>query len=139
MGLRARSGVRAAGKTTTLQMLVGRVQPSAGGAIVRGGRSRLGFCPQQDALLELLTGAEQLALYARLKGVPERAVAGQVADVLARVSLPAEVTPDLSRSCRAAGFRVWELEAAILKCEAMESPEFSALAFGVESAFLALM
>ena len=73
-------------------MLVGRVQPSAGGAVVRGGRSRLGFCPQQDALLELLTGAEQLALYARLKGVPERAVRGQVADVLARVSLPAEMS-----------------------------------------------
>lgn len=73
-------------------MLVGRVQPSAGGAVVRGGRSRLGFCPQQDALLELLTGAEQLALYARLKGVPERAVAAQVADVLARVSLPAEMS-----------------------------------------------
>ena len=91
MGLISLSGFCAAGKTTTLQMLVGRVQPSAGGAVVRGGRSRLGFCPQQDALLELLTGAEQLALYARLKGVPERAVAGQVADVLARVSLPAEV------------------------------------------------
>ncbi len=62
--------VCAAGKTTTLQMLVGRVQPSAGGAVVRGGRNRLGFCPQQDALLELLTGAEQLALYARLKVAP---------------------------------------------------------------------
>ena len=46
------------------------MQPSGGGAVVRGGRSRLGFCPQQDALLELLTGAEQLALYARLKARP---------------------------------------------------------------------
>jgi len=65
--LRADRRARAAGKTTTLQMLVGRVQPSGGGAVVRGGAARLGFCPQQDALLELLTGAEQLALYARLK------------------------------------------------------------------------
>ncbi|KAK9833394.1 hypothetical protein WJX81_001382 [Elliptochloris bilobata] len=85
-------GDNGAGKTTTLQMLVGRVQPSGGGAVVRGGRSRLGFCPQQDALLELLTGAEQLALYALLKGVPEKAVAGQVADVLKRVSLPLEMS-----------------------------------------------
>ena len=67
----------AAGKTTTLQMLVGRMQPSGGGAVVRGGRSRLGFCPQQDALLELLTGAEQLALYARLKARVE-VLAGSV-------------------------------------------------------------
>ena len=68
----------AAGKTTTLQMLVGRMQPSGGGAVVRGGRSRLGFCPQQDALLELLTGAEQLALYARLKARPAALVGSTV-------------------------------------------------------------
>lgn len=34
----------------------------------------LGYCPQFDALDELLTGQEHLEFYARLRGVPEREV-----------------------------------------------------------------
>ena len=57
-------------------MLAGRVQPTSGDALVDGqsivssaahARAALGFCPQQDPLLDLLTGREHLALYARLK------------------------------------------------------------------------
>ena len=33
-------------------------------------RRLLGYCPQFDALLELLTTREHLELYARIKGVP---------------------------------------------------------------------
>ena len=65
-----------AGKTTILGMLAGRIQPTSGDALVDGqsivssaaqARAALGFCPQQDPLLDLLTGREHLALYARLK------------------------------------------------------------------------
>lgn len=35
------------------------------------GRALLGFCPQQDPLLELLTAREHLSLYARLKARPQ--------------------------------------------------------------------
>ena len=65
-----------AGKTTILGMLAGRIQPTSGDAVVDGqsivsraahARAALGFCPQQDPLLDLLTGWEHLALYARLK------------------------------------------------------------------------
>ena len=65
-----------AGKTTILGMLAGRIQPTSGDALVDGqsilssaaaARTALGFCPQQDPLLDLLTGREHLALYARLK------------------------------------------------------------------------
>ena len=32
----------------------------------------VGYCPQEDALLPLLTGVEHLELFARLRGVPKR-------------------------------------------------------------------
>ena len=34
----------------------------------------LGYCPQFDAIDELLTGQEHLEFYARLRGVPEKEV-----------------------------------------------------------------
>lgn len=34
----------------------------------------MGYCPQFDAIDELLTGREHLFLYARLRGVPEAEV-----------------------------------------------------------------
>ena len=34
----------------------------------------MGYCPQFDALVDELTGNEQLTLYARLRGVPENEV-----------------------------------------------------------------
>lgn len=69
-----------AGKTTTLALLTGRAHASSGDALVNGvsvmgeaepaSRALLGFCPQQDPLLELLTAREHLSLYARLKARP---------------------------------------------------------------------
>jgi hypothetical protein len=35
-------------------------------------RRLVGYCPQFDALFDLLTGREHLQLYARIKGIPER-------------------------------------------------------------------
>jgi ATP-binding cassette subfamily A (ABC1) protein 3 len=73
-------GINGAGKTTTLQMLTGDVLPSAGAAALGGFdiieeqasvRRLLGYCPQFDALLELLSVREHLFLYGRIKGVRE--------------------------------------------------------------------
>jgi ABC-type multidrug transport system ATPase subunit len=70
---------RITGKTTTLAMLTGRIRPTSGDALVNSvsvihgdatSRALLGFCPQQDPLLELLTADEHLRLYARLKVRP---------------------------------------------------------------------
>lgn len=36
---------------------------------------RMGYCPQSDAIFELLTGREHLELFALLSGVPEAKVA----------------------------------------------------------------
>lgn len=35
----------------------------------------MGYCPQFDAINDLLTGREHLQFYARLRGVPENEVA----------------------------------------------------------------
>ncbi|KAK9829531.1 hypothetical protein WJX72_006343 [[Myrmecia] bisecta] len=93
-------GPNGAGKTTTLSILSGSLLPSSGDALVNGAsvihdRSRagglLGYCPQVDPLVDKMTAVEQLAMYARLKGVPEKKINSAVADVVRRVSLPAEM------------------------------------------------
>lgn len=36
----------------------------------------IGYCPQEDALDDLLTGEEHLYFYARIRGVPKREIKG---------------------------------------------------------------
>ena len=50
-------------------------------------RRRLGYCPQQDPLLELMTGRETLLMFARLKNLPEARIGGLVAAMLRQTSL----------------------------------------------------
>ncbi|XP_054620922.1 retinal-specific phospholipid-transporting ATPase ABCA4a isoform X4 [Dunckerocampus dactyliophorus] len=73
-------GVNGAGKTTTFKMLTGDIEVTSGDASVTGHsiltnildvHQNMGYCPQFDAIDELLTGREHLHLYARLRGVPE--------------------------------------------------------------------
>lgn len=49
----------------------------------------LGLCPQQDALLDLLTPEEHLVLHARLRGLPARAAAGEAARLVCMMGLEA--------------------------------------------------
>uniref|UniRef100_A0A4W5LU81 ATP binding cassette subfamily A member 4 n=1 Tax=Hucho hucho TaxID=62062 RepID=A0A4W5LU81_9TELE len=81
-------GVNGAGKTTTFKMLTGDTDVSSGEASVTGHsiltnmldvHQNMGYCPQFDAIDELLTGREHLHLYARLRGVPESEIS-RVAD-----------------------------------------------------------
>jgi ATP-binding cassette subfamily A (ABC1) protein 1 len=71
-------GINGAGKTTTLSILSGEFPPTSGRAFVDGFSiqadqskicRRIGYCPQFDALLELLTVREHLELYGRIKGL----------------------------------------------------------------------
>ncbi|XP_077480293.1 retinal-specific phospholipid-transporting ATPase ABCA4-like [Stigmatopora argus] len=73
-------GVNGAGKTTTFKMLTGDIDVTTGDASIAGHsiltnildvHQNMGYCPQFDAIDELLTGREHLHLYARLRGVPE--------------------------------------------------------------------
>ncbi|KAG9477530.1 hypothetical protein GDO78_002762, partial [Eleutherodactylus coqui] len=78
-------GVNGAGKTTTFKMLTGEISPSCGNIQVRNHLGNLvnvlgfntdwssfGYCPQEDALDELMTGEEHLYYYARIHGIPEK-------------------------------------------------------------------
>ena len=71
-------------------MLVGELAPTAGGvrlygfdtgAARRKARQLVGYTPQGDALLDLLTPRETLVYYARLNGTPDEQ-AGAVADAM---------------------------------------------------------
>ncbi|MEQ2270542.1 hypothetical protein XENORESO_000262, partial [Xenotaenia resolanae] len=93
-------GVNGAGKTTTFKMLTGDVSPTDGSAQIRDREGRLvdimecrgkginiGYCPQVDALDDLLTGEEHLYFYARIRGISKREIAGVVNYLLKRLQL----------------------------------------------------
>ena len=72
-------GVNGAGKTTTFRMLTGDEEFSQGNVYndqnslgKDRGRflARIGYCPQFDAIINVLTGREMLQLFASLRGIP---------------------------------------------------------------------
>lgn len=75
-------GQNGAGKSTTISMLTGLLGATSGDAFIGGSsvrsemdkvRDSLGICPQHDILIEDLTIEQHLAIFARLKGIPEGA------------------------------------------------------------------
>jgi ABC-type multidrug transport system ATPase subunit len=77
-------------------MLSGDIKPTSGDAFINGHsvltdlhgvRKHIGYCPQFDPLLDLMTGREHLCMYARLKGVPKKMVNDIVDEVLIAVGL----------------------------------------------------
>lgn len=52
-------------------------------------RSRIGYCPQDDPVLNHMTGQEVLIMYARLRGVPEPDISKYVETFLYAVQLEA--------------------------------------------------
>ncbi|KAF7662181.1 hypothetical protein LDENG_00244240 [Lucifuga dentata] len=93
-------GVNGAGKTTTFKMLTGDVSPTDGTAQIRDWEGRIvdimecrnkginiGYCPQVDALDNLLTGEEHLYFYARIHGISKTEIDGVVNYLLKRVKL----------------------------------------------------
>ncbi|XP_021059994.1 ATP-binding cassette sub-family A member 7 isoform X1 [Mus pahari] len=90
-------GVNGAGKTSTFRMVTGDTLPSSGEAVLAGhnvakepsaAHRSMGYCPQSDAIFDLLTGREHLELFARLRGVPEAQVAQTALSGLVRLGLP---------------------------------------------------
>lgn len=71
-------GINGAGKTTTMKMMTGDILPTTGSGTLGGFdilgeqlevRRLIGYCPQFDALFELMSVREHLELFARIKGV----------------------------------------------------------------------
>ncbi|KAM6349075.1 glucosylceramide transporter ABCA12 [Alca torda] len=93
-------GVNGAGKTTIFKMLTGDIGASSGKLRVQDHSGSLndiseahwslfGYCPQEDALDDLLTVEEHMYYYARLHGIPERDIKGVVLQLLYRLNLMA--------------------------------------------------
>ncbi|MFL5980560.1 MAG: ABC transporter ATP-binding protein [Gaiellaceae bacterium] len=66
------TGPNGAGKTTLLRLLVGLAVPSRGTLDVGVDRGRLGFVGHEPLVYRELTALENLDLFGRLYGVPER-------------------------------------------------------------------
>jgi ABC-2 type transport system ATP-binding protein len=85
-GITGLLGPNGAGKSTFLKLMTGQLKPSQGDVTVLGepiwGNPalyfRLGFCPEQDAFYERMTGLEWVSALVRLNGVGERE-AGEMA------------------------------------------------------------
>lgn len=92
-------GVNGAGKTTIFKMLTGDVIPSSGNILIRNKSGSLGhvdshsslvgYCPQEDALDDLVTVEEHLYFYARVHGIPEKDIKETVHKLLRRLHLMA--------------------------------------------------
>uniref|UniRef100_A0A8D2D2U3 ATP binding cassette subfamily A member 13 n=1 Tax=Sciurus vulgaris TaxID=55149 RepID=A0A8D2D2U3_SCIVU len=102
-------GVNGAGKSTTFKVLNGEVPASSGHAVVRtptgeevdlssAGKAGvlIGYCPQQDALDELLTGWEHLQYYCSLRGIPKQCIPEVAGDLVRRLHLEAHVEKPVS-------------------------------------------
>ncbi|XP_048796564.1 ATP-binding cassette sub-family A member 13 [Lagopus muta] len=95
-------GTNGAGKSTMFKMLTGDIVPSAGRAVIRTPTGSemdilsassegilIGYCPQQDALDELLTGWEHLYYYCTLRGIPKQHICKVADDLVTRLQLSA--------------------------------------------------
>ena len=88
-------GPNGAGKSTLLKVVTGQLKPSKGRAEVLGEPVwdnpplffRLGFCPEQDAFYERMTGMEWVTALVRLNGLSEEEAAAAARSALEAVDL----------------------------------------------------
>lgn len=73
-------GPNGAGKSTTLNMMIAEIAPTKGQVVIGGydihscmseAFEGLGFCPQHDALWDVVTLKEHIECYANIRGVPK--------------------------------------------------------------------
>jgi len=89
-------GPNGSGKSTTVKMITGLIEPSAGKVFFEGRdvrkdlvafRRRLGYVPEDAVLYSFQTGLEHLQLIGRLRGLPEAEVDRRANDLLELFSL----------------------------------------------------
>ncbi len=89
-------GANGAGKSTTVKMLVGLIEPTSG-SILLGGQeiranlkayqAKLGYVPEEAHLYPHLSGREYLQLTGRLRGLPRRVLEPKMDELLHLVGL----------------------------------------------------
>ena len=81
-------GPNGAGKTSTLRMILGLIEPTAGSISVLGAgdarqvRSRIGFLPEERGLYRRMTPVDAIVFFAGLKGVPNAVARKRAIDML---------------------------------------------------------
>ena len=94
-GITGLLGPNGAGKSTLLKLVTGQLRPSKGGIRVLGEPIwsnptlffRLGFCPEQDAFYERMTGMQWVTALVALNGLPESEAAEAARGALETVDL----------------------------------------------------
>ena len=94
-GITGLLGPNGAGKSTFMKLVTGQLKPSKGSLTVLGQPiwnnpslyARLGFCPEQDAFYERMTGLEWVTALVSLNGVGESAAREMSARALEAVGL----------------------------------------------------
>ena len=98
-------GPNGSGKTTTVKMLVGLIQPTRGQVVFEGHdiwddivayRRRVGYVPEEPNLYPYLTGREYLELVGRLRGLPAAALDRKITALLGLFSLAPDSHSPLS-------------------------------------------
>ena len=88
-------GSNGAGKTTSLKILIGLIDPDEGSVEVLGRdtrgsvdyRTRIGYSPEQDCLPRAVSAAELLAYLGEISGLPRTAARLRASDILRHVGL----------------------------------------------------
>jgi ABC-2 type transport system ATP-binding protein len=105
-------GPNAAGKTTSIKMLAGLLQPTRGEILFEGQsvrsnldeyKNRLGYVPEQSELYPHLSGLDYLLLVGRLRGIPEKVLFSKALDFIQVFGL--ENDEDASISTYSKGMR----------------------------------
>jgi ABC-2 type transport system ATP-binding protein len=94
-GITGLLGPNGAGKSTFMKLITGQLKPSKGNIAVLGEPiwqnpglyNRIGFCPEQDAFYERMTGREWVTALVRLNGVTETEAAAMAARAIEDVEL----------------------------------------------------
>jgi ABC-2 type transport system ATP-binding protein len=94
-GITGLLGPNGAGKSTFMKLMTGQLKPSKGSISVFGEPiwgnpkifARVGFCPEQDAFYDRMTGLEWVTALVRLNGVTEREAADAARHALEQVDL----------------------------------------------------
>ena len=94
-GITGLLGPNGAGKSTFMKLITGQLKPSKGNITVLGEPiwqnpglyHRIGFCPEQDAFYERMTGREWVTALVRLNGVDETDASAMAARAIEGVEL----------------------------------------------------
>ena len=94
-GITGLLGPNGAGKSTFMKLITGQIKPSKGSVTVFGEPMwgnpniyrRIGFCPEQDAFYERMTGLEWVTALVRLNGLSDSDAASAATRALEQVDL----------------------------------------------------